>query len=162
VLRPGERAAPTMTAPLVRELAEDGYPVAVTCEVLNIARSSYYEAATRPPSARAVADAELTLGLGISCGRKRVAWVMRDAGLAGVCHRRKRGHRPAGPGRLIRRQRPHVGARPACRCAAHRATRRGSVGAQLQTARDPPPDAERLIRPSSRRRGTQHLQWPNG
>ena len=108
-----------MTAPLVRELAEDGYPVAVTCEVLGIARSSYYEAADRPPSARAVADAELTatiarvhadsrgtygaprvhaelrLGLGICCGRKRVARLMRDAGLAGVCHRRKRGQRPA-------------------------------------------------------------------
>ena len=108
-----------MTAPLVRELAEDGYPVAVTCEVLEIPRSSYYEAATRPLSARAVADAELTatiaavhadsrgtygaprvhaelrLGLGISCGRKRVARLMRDAGLQGVCHRRKRGQRPA-------------------------------------------------------------------
>ena len=108
-----------MTAPLVRELAEDGYPVAVTCEVLEIPRSSYSEAATRPLSARAVADAELTatitavhadsrgtygaprvhaelrLGLGISCGRKRVARLMRDAGLQGVCHRRKRGQRPA-------------------------------------------------------------------
>lgn len=108
-----------MSAPLVRELAEDGYPVAVTCEVLGIARSSYYDAATRPPSKRAVADAdlsatiqrvhadsrgtygaprvhaELTLGLGLACGRKRIARLMRQAGLAGVCHHRKRGHRPA-------------------------------------------------------------------
>lgn len=108
-----------MSAPLVRELAEDGYPVAVTCEVLGIARSSYYDAATRPPSKRAVADADLsatiqrvhadsrgtygaprvhaklTLGLGLACGRKRIARLMRQAGLAGVCHHRKRGHRPA-------------------------------------------------------------------
>ncbi|WP_051750760.1 IS3 family transposase, partial [Phycicoccus jejuensis] len=106
-------------APLVRELAADGYPVAVTCEVLGIARSSYYEAVGRPPSKRAVADAqlaatiervhtdsrgtygaprvhaELRLGLGLPCGRKRVARLMRQAGLVGVCHRRKRGHRPA-------------------------------------------------------------------
>jgi putative transposase len=108
-----------MSAPLVRELAAAGYPVAVTCEVLGIARSSYYEAAARPPSKRAVADAELAatiervhadsrgtygaprvhaelrLGLGLACGRKRVARLMRRAGLAGVCHSRKRGHRPA-------------------------------------------------------------------
>ncbi|NNG37165.1 IS3 family transposase [Nakamurella aerolata] len=108
-----------MSAPLVRELAADGYPVAVTCEVLGIARSSYYEAVARPPSKRSVADAqlaatiervhtdsrgtygaprvhaELRLGLGLPCGRKRVARLMRRAGLVGVCHRRKRGHRPA-------------------------------------------------------------------
>ncbi|MBT9258122.1 IS3 family transposase [Phycicoccus sp. KQZ13P-1] len=108
-----------MSAPLVRELAADGYPVAVTCEVLGIARSSYYEAVGRPPSKRAVADAqlaatiervhtdsrgtygaprvhaELRLGLGLACGRKRVARLMRQAGLVGVCHRRKRGHDPA-------------------------------------------------------------------
>lgn len=35
------------------------------------------------------------LGLGMRCGRKRVARLMRHAGLVGVCHRRKRrGHRP--------------------------------------------------------------------
>lgn len=80
----------------------------------------FYEATGRSPSPRAVADerlsatitqihqasratygaprvhAELRLGLGIRCGRKRVARLMRHAGLVGVCHRRKRrGHRPA-------------------------------------------------------------------
>ncbi|MFE6229481.1 IS3 family transposase [Cellulosimicrobium sp. NPDC057862] len=109
-----------MSARLVRELAGDGVPVAVTCRVLGISRSGFYEADQRAPSARAVCDealaatitrihqasratygaprvhAELRLGLGIRCGRKRVARLMRDAGLVGVCHRRKRrGHRPA-------------------------------------------------------------------
>ncbi|ASR53910.1 IS3 family transposase [Cellulomonas sp. PSBB021] len=108
-----------MTARLVQELAADGVPVALTCRVLGISRSGLYDAIRRPPSARAVADqaltativaihhgsratygaprvhAELRLGLGVSCGRKRVARLMRAAGLAGVCHRRKRrGQRP--------------------------------------------------------------------
>jgi transposase InsO family protein len=34
--------------------------------------------------------AELRLGLGVRCGRKRVARLMRLAGIAGICHRRKR------------------------------------------------------------------------
>jgi putative transposase len=93
--------------------------VAVTCRVLRISRSGFYEWNSRPPSARAVADAsllatitavhagsratygaprvhaELRLGLGLACGRKRVARLMRTAGLVGVCHRRK--HRRSGP-----------------------------------------------------------------
>ena len=108
-----------MSTGLVRELAADGFPVAVTCRVLNIPRSSYYDSQGRAPSARAAQDAalsatiatvhaasrgtygaprvhaELRLGLGIACGRKRVARLMRQQGLAGVCHHRKgRGHRP--------------------------------------------------------------------
>ena len=92
----------------------------MACRVLKVSRSGYYEWLTRPPSARAVVDAqlgetiarvhydsrgtygsprvhaELRLGLGIAIGRKRVARLMRAAGLAGVCHRRKRrGWRPA-------------------------------------------------------------------
>lgn len=101
--------------PLVQELAADGIPVAVTCRVLRVSRSGFYDWATRVPSARAVADAALTativeihamsrrsygaprvhaelrLGLGVRCGRKRVARLMRAAGVAGICHRRKRG-----------------------------------------------------------------------
>ncbi|QCB92207.1 transposase [Cellulomonas shaoxiangyii] len=38
--------------------------------------------------------AELRLGLGLACGRKRVARLMRAAGLVGVCHRRKRRGQP--------------------------------------------------------------------
>jgi transposase InsO family protein len=101
--------------PLVQELAADGIPVAVTCRVLRVSRSGFYDWAARAPSARAVADAALTetiveihvmsrrsygaprvhaelrLGLGVRCGRKRVAHLMRVAGIAGISHRRKRG-----------------------------------------------------------------------
>ena len=109
-----------MSTGLVRELAAEGFPVAVTCRVLNVPRSSHYERAGREPSIRARADeelagvisevhaasrgthgaprvhAELTMGLGIACGRKRVARLMRQHGLVGVCHQRKRtGCRPA-------------------------------------------------------------------
>ena len=104
---------------LVHELAADGIDVAVACRVLRVSRSGFYEWRGRPASARQVADAalittisqvhqasratygaprvhaELRLGLGVACGRKRVARLMRRAGLAGVCHRRK--HRRAGP-----------------------------------------------------------------
>ncbi|SFU08348.1 Transposase InsO and inactivated derivatives [Geodermatophilus amargosae] len=107
---------------LVRELAEDAdLPVDVTvaCRVLRVSRSGYYEWRGRAPSARQLADqelsttiagihtasrgtygaprghAELRLGLGLACGRKRVARLMRAGGLAGVCHRRE--HRRAGP-----------------------------------------------------------------
>ena len=104
----------------VHELAADGFPVAVICRCLGVSRSGYYDWRNRRPSARRVADeelmdtiteihtmsrcscgaprvhAELRLGLGVRCGRKRVARLMRLAGIAGICHRRKRrGDRPA-------------------------------------------------------------------
>ncbi|NCT92388.1 IS3 family transposase, partial [Cellulomonas sp. APG4] len=109
-----------MTFRLVRELADDGVSVAVACRVLDVSRSGYYDWQVRPPSARAVADAELTativavhqmsrcsygaprvhaelrLGMGIACGRKRVARLMRAAQVSGISHRRKRArHHPA-------------------------------------------------------------------
>ncbi|CAM5787454.1 Integrase catalytic domain-containing protein OS=Cellulomonas persica OX=76861 GN=CPE01_32100 PE=4 SV=1 [Cellulomonas persica] len=105
---------------LVRDLAAAGVPVAVACRVLGVSRSGFHAWSTRPPSARSVADAqlsativavhemsrrsygaprvhaELRLGLEIRCGRKRVARLMRAAGIGGICHQRKRGrHRPA-------------------------------------------------------------------
>jgi len=85
----------------------------VACRVLKVSRAGYYEWRGRPASARQVADgqlvetiatvhhdsrgtygsprvhAELRLGLGFVCGRKRVARLMRAAGLRGVCHQRK-------------------------------------------------------------------------
>jgi transposase InsO family protein len=46
-----------MIYPLVRELAVDGIPVAVTCRVLNIARQPYYRWLAAPVTARELAQA---------------------------------------------------------------------------------------------------------
>ncbi|MBU1250286.1 MAG: IS3 family transposase, partial [Actinobacteria bacterium] len=99
---------------LVQELSRDGVPVAVACRFLKVSTSGYYDWRDRSPSARALADAELTatirrihadsratygaprvlaelrLGLGVHVARKRVARLMRADGLVGVSHRRKR------------------------------------------------------------------------
>lgn len=80
----------------------------MTCRVLRLPRSTFYDAAARPPSAREVADSELTtliadvhqmsrgsygaprvhaelrLGMGLAIGRKRVARLMRQEGLCGI------------------------------------------------------------------------------
>jgi len=98
---------------LVLELAADGIPVAVTCRVIRLPRSTFYDAARRPPSARETADNELTeliinvhqrsrgsygaprvhaelrLGLGLALARKRVARLMRQAGICGIGGARK-------------------------------------------------------------------------
>jgi putative transposase len=98
----------------IHELAAEGFPVAVISRYLRVSRSGYYDWLGRAPSAREVADqkltatiteihamsrysygaprvhAELRLGLGVRCGRKRVARLMRTAGIAGICHGRKR------------------------------------------------------------------------
>ena len=88
--------------------------VATMCRVLGVSTSGYYAFRNRPPSARAVRDAqlaekieaihtesrgtygaprvhaELLLGHGEHLGKKRVARLMCAAGLQGI-HRRKRG-----------------------------------------------------------------------
>ena len=108
-----------MRCRLVRELAADGVVVAVACRVPAVSTAGYYEWGERAPSARAVADqalseqimeihamsrgsygaprvhAELRLGQGVRCGRKRVARLMRSAGLYGIYRRRGRHARPA-------------------------------------------------------------------
>jgi putative transposase len=93
--------------------AEKGqHPVALLCRVLRVSRSGFYAWVGRTPPARARADAalmdqiaaihresrgtygaprihaELADSHGVHCGRKRVARLMRAAGLAGVCRRR--------------------------------------------------------------------------
>jgi putative transposase len=104
-----------MIYPVVRELAVDQIPVAVTCRVLRLAPSGYYDWVGRPLTGRDLEDAyllneivdihrasrgtygvprvhaELKLGRGIGCGRKRVERLMREAGLRGVTRRRLRG-----------------------------------------------------------------------
>lgn len=104
---------------LVAQLEEEGFPVAVTCRVLQVSRSGFYEWKNRQPSRRELADrelmltirqihvmsrgtygaprvhAELTLDMGLTCGRKRIARLMREDELQGVCHRRKQAHVPA-------------------------------------------------------------------
>ena len=87
------------------------FPIATMCRVLGVSRSGYYAWLKRPPSKRARRDAELlekiktihkrsrgTYGSprvhaelraqGIRVSRKRVARLMREAGLRGVSRRR--------------------------------------------------------------------------
>ena len=90
----------------------------VLCRVLKVSRAGYYAWKSRPPSARKSADkelasiivevhqrsratygaprvhADLKLGMGIALGCKRVARLMRAAGIAGVYRRRFRRARP--------------------------------------------------------------------
>ncbi len=110
-----------MTFRLVQELAARDVLVAVACRVLRVSTSGYYEWRGRTPALRTVADAALTaqireihvtsrgtygvprvhaelrLGCGVRCGRKRVARLMRTAGLHGIYVRRRRRGCPAPP-----------------------------------------------------------------
>jgi putative transposase len=110
-----------MTFRLVQELAARDILVAVACRVLQVSTSGYYEWRGRAPSVRAIADqtltvqireihtcsrgsygvprvhAELRLGRGVRCSRKRVARLMRAARLCGIYVRRRRRGCPAPP-----------------------------------------------------------------
>ncbi len=90
------------------------YPVALLCRMLGVSKSGYYAWRSRPPSERRQQDALLTekireihsrsretygyprvhaelCSLGIGCGRRRVARLMRAAGLRGCVRGKKRG-----------------------------------------------------------------------
>jgi putative transposase len=102
---------------LVREFADDTHStidVAVACRILGVSRSGYDDWLGRPPSAREEANtlllkyikevhedsretygwprvhAELTLGRGLAVNHKRVARLMREAGIQGLYRRRYR------------------------------------------------------------------------
>lgn len=87
------------------------YAVATLCELLKVSRAGYYAWVSRPPSRREVADGVLTaqiqgafdanrkvygsprihaelIDADVHVGRKRIARLMRAAGIVG-CHRRK-------------------------------------------------------------------------
>lgn len=89
------------------------YPVWVLCKVLKVSRSGYYDWRSRPPSKRSQQNAALTekiqeihqrsrktygsprihaelKAMGIRCSRKRVARLMRKAGLKGCLRGRSR------------------------------------------------------------------------
>jgi putative transposase len=99
------------------EVEKANYPIAVLCRTLGVSRSGFFEWRQRQanPSGRTVADRELTakiceiwrmsrrsygsprvwaelrLGEGICCSRKRVERLMRLAGIEGIYRRRRRG-----------------------------------------------------------------------
>jgi transposase InsO family protein len=87
--------------------------VKMLCEILGVSRSGYYAWRRRPPSAHAIRDLELRRDIeriheasrgtygrprvhaelryeGVRCSGKRVARLMREAGLHGIPARRRR------------------------------------------------------------------------
>src|ERR1700722_713485 len=111
--QPGSRgrARRARTGLPVHERAPGMYPIRTMARVLKVSASGYYAWRSRPVSARATADAGLTRHIrtihagshatygaprvhaelkadGLSVGRKRIARLMRVAGIAGVSRRR--------------------------------------------------------------------------
>ena len=90
-------------------------PVATCCRVMRVSTSGFYAWLAQPVSPRDLDDAyltntivdihrisrcsygsprvhaELRLGVGVRCGRKRVERLMRQAGIAGIYRRRRQG-----------------------------------------------------------------------
>ena len=114
VLRPGEPAPPKMTYTFIAQMCPD-LPVAICCRVMKVSTSGFYAWQADPVSEKDLEDAHLTntivdiwhmsrrsygsprvhaelrLGEGLCCSRKRVARLMRQAGVSGIYRRRRRG-----------------------------------------------------------------------
>ncbi|WP_259073773.1 IS3 family transposase [Salinibacter ruber] len=111
LVRSGNRRC---TAEIFRFIAahQAEFPIAVMCRVLGASRSGYYAWRSRPPSQRSRKDAMLTTRIreihdrsrgtygacrvhaelqaeGIRIGKKRVARLMKEAGLRGVSRRKR-------------------------------------------------------------------------
>ncbi len=102
-------------------IAEESLSVQLACRLLDVTRSGYYAAASRPPSARSIrhawltdlisqihaasrstygaprVHAELRMGRGITVGHNAVAMLMRRAGLRGLPERKRWRARPDTP-----------------------------------------------------------------
>ncbi|MDP9479577.1 MAG: IS3 family transposase [Actinomycetota bacterium] len=89
------------------------FPVSLLCKIVGVSKSGYYAWKSRPPSRRSREDADLTgrivevhrrsretygyprvhaelRALGVRCGRRRVARLMREVGLRGCVRAKKR------------------------------------------------------------------------
>ncbi len=102
-----------MSAYRLIDAEKASYPISLLCRILRVSRSGYYDWKGRPPSERDRENAALTekireihsrsrqvygyprvhaelRALGVRCSRKRVARLMREAGLRGCLRARKK------------------------------------------------------------------------
>lgn len=98
--------------PFIEAEKQAGHNVKRACELLKVSRTAFYARRTATPGPRAMRDAELTQQIqdvharsrgtygaprihaalrhgGVDCGRRRIARLMRQAGLAGRTRRRR-------------------------------------------------------------------------
>ena len=169
---------------------EGDYPVTVMCRVLGVGTSSFYDWKARQgrPSPRSFGDADLTdriraihtmsrrsygsprvwaelrIGEGVRCSRKRVERPMRLAGIAGLHRRKFRGCTRRDPAAtpaedLVNRQFTVDGTRPALGQRHHRARHRRGQGVRRRSPRWLEPSGRRLVdrRPHPRRAGSRRF-----